>query len=909
MIQRIIVAKRGMVPLHFKIFNLETADIYLPLGDNPQVLALLHDPVTEVIVPEMPEGEFLEVMYHNGVIDPEQEVIRLALRHLGISIEAAKVGHRYYDSALKGITPNKLVHMWFRQEPMLTTLKPRGKRQGMQIFDLISMNDQQLRTLSETRDLQLNLDRMRQLAVFQKRLALPAVTDVFLEVFAARWSDHCNHDKWEALGLFNILKEATRRIGNLNLISAYVDNAGGWNFFGDLVITLKNETHNSPSENEPYGGQLTKLGGVIRDTLAFGLGALPIGSIEMTVLGEFIQARIKFKPGTVLPAQIKAMETIKAIADYGNPMGIPMMTARMLSHPNFGSKCFALGGSVGIAPKRFAHKENPRPGDLVLLLGGDTGNDGIHGATISSGEMSEQVDTGDASHVQIGHPFTEQKMMPCLQELRLRRLIRSINDFGAAGIPSAVMEMSAIGVLVNLGLVPLKCLDLENFQITISESQERMALAIDPRHLRQALKICSKYQLKATVIGVFTGNGRAQLVYDPEVTEFTANTPLSGEICFDVPYSFFKDCPPLRIEVIDPPAKIGQVEYPAIALDNVEEMALKVVGHFNACNQTWATQQYDAEVQGRTYQGPLVGRNYNIPSALSVLRPVYGKNWGLTLSLSFLPWQFEVDPVQAAINAMMDAVIAHVGCGVKLRDICLADNFYTPNLDPYAYWYLREQVRAIAEFSVALGTPFITGKDSSSGSSTKGGVLVNVLPSVAVTAMGKIRDARRLILQTWKQPGNLLFAIGQPTQRLDGSILSSALDITGSHLDGVSITDARLQANRIERIIASGIVRSSVPINQGGLMLRLFEGAEASGLGIETDLCAELFPESMGSILVEVSPLDAKRLHRLCADMPVIPVGTITSQASITVQGQELDWLALHYAWNTTFRTALGVSA
>lgn len=902
---RVIVAPKDTSAREFTIYNLELGDLTAPgLGEFVQKL---RNPETEVVLEQMPKGKFIEVMYHNGVVDPAQEPIQIAAREFGVEIEAAKISHRYYGKAIKNVFINKLVHMWFHDEPELETLKPRGSQKGMQVFNLLSRDDGQLTKLSEDLNLQLSLEQIKKLAEIQKRLELPVVTDVFLQTFAARWSDHCFHTKWKALGLFKVLQRATEKIRNSNLVSAFVDNAGGWKFFGRLVAVLKLETHNSPSQKEPYGGQLTKIGGVLRDILGFALGALAIGNLEMTVVGEFIHRRFPFLKKAVLPAKTIARETIRAIADYGNPMGVPMLLARMQSHPNFGAKTFALGGSVGITKRKYATKGCPRPGDLVVIAGGRTGNDGIQGATTSSGELTEHTDTGDASHVQIGHPYTEQKMMRAVEELQRKDCCSVINDFGAAGIPSAVFEPGEDcgpngGVTVNLALVKTKCEGLAFWQIALSESQERMMFGIKPEKRKIARWIFAKYQLEYTVVGIFTGNGRAVMFHDPEVNEFTADMEPSQGVCFDVPYSYFKECPLPKLEVVEPLVRTEEAVFPAINYVNVDYMADKVVGHFDVCDQSAATTQYDNTVQGRTYQGPLYGRNYNIASSLAVLKPVYGKPWALTLSQSFSPWQFEVDPVQAAINAMMDVVVTQVAAGVRRHDICLADNFYTPNLDPCAYWHLSRQVEAIAGLSIELGTPFITGKDSSSGSSTTGG-LVNVLPSVCITAMGKQVNAHRLNLHRWSSPGNWVFLISpRIVENLGGSVLSSALGITGTMLEGPSISRARTYVDKLQRLAQSNLVKSAVPVSRGGIILRLFEGIEASGFGFETNLCPELFPEHMGSVLVEVAASDVSKLQSYANGTEILAVGKIIPEDLLVVQGLSLQLQRMREGWRTKFQ-------
>ncbi len=909
MITRVIVGSKEGGEKIFKIFNLETAE-----GFNPEILyGLFHDPLIERIVPAMPAGEFLEVMYHNGVVDPEQNSILVACRKKGIEVEAAKVGYRYYGDGIEQVFVNKLVHMSFTEEPVLTTLKPRGVRQGMRVFDLTSVADQELEKLSKDRQLYLSLRQMQKLQEIQRRRGLKTVTDVFLETFAAFWSEHCFHTIWKSLGLLKRLMSVTEEIGrvNPNLLSAFEDNAGVWDFYGGLAILFKLETHNSPTQKEPFGGQLTKVGGVLRDIFENGLGAKPIGLSELTVVGEFESRKYPELEGNTLPAATIARETVRAIGGYGNPMGVPMLLARMLSHADFGGKVFALGGAFGITTREAAKKGRPQVGDLVVLVGGRTGNDGLHGATVSSGGITEETDTGDSCHVQIGNPYTEQLMMRAGLEIRDHDCATARNDFGAAGIVSAVGEMGKGagekgGVLVNLALVPLKCAGLDNWQIALSESQERFAHSIKPEKLGEAMEIYARYGLEATVIGVFTGNGRFQMVYDPELKSFDPKTGLSGEVALDTPYGDFDNCPLPDIKVVEPPKEKGIVEFPLVHEGNFGEMAARLVGSFDVCDQSWATRQYDSTVQGITVQGPLYGRNYDIPSHLGVLKPIFGQNYGLTVSMSFSPPQFEVDPVQAAMNMAMDAVVTQMIAGVREEDICLADNFYTPDKDPYAYYFLSKQVGALAEFSSSIKIPFITGKDSSAGSGTFGGRTVNVLPSVCITAMGKVPDVRKLIPHQWTASGNILLSLGPKARTLAGSVLASSLGLIGHELEGIGPADASCHLSLLSQLAASGKILSAVPVNRGGLFLRLFEGVEASGLGVQTDLLGELFPESFGTVLVEVSAKDAAYIERHFQALEPTFVGLIRPDQGLIVRGQRSDE-EMAKVWSSTFKEVLGV--
>lgn len=905
MIHRIAVERRGEEGRIVRIYNLETAGEI----DVSKLDRLFCNPLKERLVEVMPAGKFTEVMYHNGVVDPEQEQIIKGCRAYGIQIEAAKVGHRYYGVARKQVIFNKLVHVMFTEEPKIETLKPRGVRRGMEVFDLTAMFDDELVQLSKERQLGLNLEQMCKLVEFQKALDLPVVTDVMLEVFGAKWSDHCVHTTWRSLELFPLLKGATESIQHPLLVSAFVDNAGGWRLWDGYVAAFKLETHNSPTAKEPYGGQLTKFGGVIRDILGMGKGAHPCGNLEMTALGEFERIRYPQLEEYTLPGRVIARETIRAVKDYGNPMGIPMLSARMISHPCFTGKPFALGGTLGIVKEEHALKGTPNVGDLMVLVGGRTGNDGLHGATISSGELHEQVDTGDASHVQIGNPYTEQKMVPASRELKEQRTIRAVTDCGAAGILMAGSELGEAtggkgGAIMNLAAVPLKCAGLENWQILLSESQERMIYAVVPDQLQTFEAICLKYELECTVIGIYNDSGEFTVVYDPETSLYDTHMPLSGEVCLRVPYEYFEQCPLPQFPVNIPEVAEHKLDIP-VTLDNVAAMALKVVSHFDVCDQSAATTQYDSTVQGKTVRGPLYGVNYNIPTHLSAVYADYGTPFGLTVSWSYSPPQFESDPAKAAINAMLDAIVTQILGGVSLDEICLADNFYTPNKDPYGYYWLKQQVQAIAQYSQELGTPFITGKDSSSGSATYGSTTVNVLPSVAITALGRHPNLSKLTPHQWQGVGNKLVLIAWrgAVPSLDGSILSSSLGISGNSLSTIDPFSAKLRFRSLEEMIKTGIVRSAVPVNRGGLIMRLFEGVEASGFGVETGLCRELFPEFMGCGLVEIEPHDMGQLYEFFdPKFHVVEVGTITQNKGITVQEQPLPLALLRQAWQATFR-------
>ncbi|MEK7994311.1 MAG: AIR synthase-related protein, partial [Planctomycetota bacterium] len=566
--------------------------------------------------------------------------------------------------------------------------------------------------------------------------------------------------------------------------------------------------------------------------------------------------------------------------------------------------------------KAAGKKGRPQPGDFVVLVGGRTGNDGLHGATVSSSGITQDTDQGDSTHVQIGLPYTEQLMMRAGLELRDQDCCSARNDFGAAGIVSCFGEMGSTtegggGIFINLALVPLKCAGMANWQIALSESQERFGHAIKEEKLEEALAIYERYGLEATVIGQFTDTGRFQMAYDPQDKSLASLLDLKREVCLDVPYAYFDECPLPEVQVSEPTRSTMQVRYPRITRHNMMELGLRVVSHFDVADQSTATSQYDSTVQGITVQGPLYGVNQNISSSLGVLSPIFGSLSVATLSRSFSPWQFEIDPVAAAVNALMDALATQVIAGVHIEDIALADNFYTDGADPESLWYLREQVKALVEYALRIKVPFIVGKDSSAGRGTFGGTTVKVPPSVCITALGKKKDGDKLILHQWQEPGNKLVLLGPQTERLDGSILSTSLGITGNKLDQFPLEKSLGYLSRISRLARGETpmtIHSAVPINRGGLLLRLFEGMEASGFGFHADDVDPdmLFPENMGCVLVEMSPEDVPRLSSFFDQrLEYRSVGTIVPDREFSVRGYHLDLNRLRTAWQQSFKEAV----
>jgi len=901
-----------------RVFWLEgTVDVQalLPLVANP-----LYQSAAEHSILDAARGPIIEIAYRPAVTDPETPSILTGARALGQpGLEFARLSRRYQFIGLGASQANEAASR-FLYNPVVqrvrelgevwSTLRPSGQPDPVRTVTLAGLDDQALTELSRERSWYAPLDQMKVIQEHEMARGRPH-TDAEIEILAQSWSDHCYHTTWKSLGLLKQLSQATAKINHPLVVSAFKDNAGGMEFYDGWVVTIKGETHNFPTAIAPFGGISTKHGGVIRDTLGFGKGAYPIGG--STIMGtqdpRLADADV---PAGALHPRLIVSESIRGTAYYVNPMGIPMLHPIYRVHPGY-AKCFALGHSIGLIPREHALKETPLPGDLALLIGGETGRDGIHGATASSASMTGETLAKESAAVQIGHPIAERKFATAIPVLRDAGLIRSITDLGAGGISSAAGEMgSETGVELELDTVPLKDHSLTAWEILLSESQERMLLAIAPGKLAEAEAVLDRFEVPHTVIGRFTDHGRFEARWH-------------GLTVTDLEMGFlWGACPIEATTVAEPARRLEPLNLPA--LDTPEDWSRAIHGvlaHYHCCDQSPAGVRFDSTVQGRTVIGPYGGRNHRMPTNIAVSTPLRGKPYGLVTTVAFNPFYGDIDPAAMARLMVIEAITKGVVAGVDYREMVLCDNFYTPRLRPEVAWDLKAMVAAIAELSVQIGVPFISGKDSSSGTFESAGRRIDVPPTLAVAAMGRLPDVKRVVTKEFKRPGNRLVILGRSDGgALGGSVYADLQGRRGGRLfdggDGVAqreLWDALLAWPRSGRYV------SGSAIAEGGVLLRLFEGSLGSGLGAKVDLSASrrrqkgiadggaelLFGEFIGSALIEVeadAPLAAFGL-------PYREIGEVTAQPELEIRTRAWERIRetmtnLEASWSRAFREVIG---
>ncbi|MBN1893062.1 hypothetical protein JW906_01140 [bacterium] len=890
-----------------KVFRLQG----LSAQDALRLKPLFCNAVSETLLTETgledSGGPVVEIGYQRAVTDPELPSILHGAQALGISgLEWARIFHRYQFTGLDEAAAqqaagrylfNPQVQVMIGKDEVWDSLKPRGESGGVVPIPLKGLSRKELGQISDSMRLFMNSEQMSALQRIETKTGRP-LTDAEVEMFAQTWSDHCYHTTWKSLRLLEALQAATHEIGHELVLSAFEDNAGVMAFYEGWALTVKGETHNSPTAVSPYGGIMTKHGGVIRDTLGCGQGANPIGGSTVMGIGDPRMVWKDVPRGALHPKTI-LFESIRGTADYVNPMGIPMMFPVYRFHPGYTGKCFALGHSIGLIPAARAQKGKPRPGDHVILLGGPTGRDGLHGATVSSDSMTHDTAEKDAAHVQIGHPIEERKFMEAIPALRDADCIRAITDLGAGGLSSAAGEMgSETGIWINLSLVPLKTSGLLPWEIWISESQERMLLCCAPEKTDQALSLLKKYQVAAEIIGCFTESGRCRVVVDPS-GGFSPPGSRDAEKVVDLPFEDLrKGCPlpslhPARKQraavAFSPPVPRSGPEW----LDAFK----KILGHPNLCSQAQAGTQFDSTVQGCTVTGPY-DRTYGMPNDIWASAPLRGKPYGAVSAIAFNPFYGELDPAGLAKLMILEAAGKLVAAGTALEDMVFCDNFYTPAVTPAIAWDLQRMVEICCELSRTLGIPFISGKDSSSGSFIgENGFRLDVPPTLAVLSLGRIPDVWKLIPKPWTGPGNDIFLIGPFSGSLGGSVYLDTFGRRGDKLPDPDAGQVLAAWKKLRALQAHGIIRSAAAIGGGGIFLKAFEMSLGSGLGCRLNaqslmglgsrlsLDAALFAESIGCIMVETLPGQ----ERIMEDSGAVRIGrTLQSRDLIIALDEEM---------------------
>src|SRR5512137_383227 len=639
--------------------------------------------------------------------------------------------------------------------------------------------------------LALDLPQLRTIReYFSKKGRNP--TDVELESLAQTWSEHCKHtifaspmDDDVPKGLYKTyIQGATNKIraekGEKDIcVSVFTDNSGAIIFDEKYIVTHKVETHNSPSALDPFGGALTGIVGVNRDTIGFGLGAKPCINYYGYCVGDPDSAPVlyrgKNKINPILSPRQILDGVVRGVGVGGNCSGIPTPQGWCYFNDRYTGKPLVFAGTVGVMPLKHKGKnlfeKRAEPGDLIVMAGGRVGKDGIHGATFSS----EALDPASpVTAVQIGDPITQKKLSDVIvKEARDLGLYRSITDNGAGGISCSVAEMAkeCNGCHVFLDRVPLKYHGMAPWEIWISESQERMTLSIPKEKIDEFMNLAQRREVEATVIGEFTDSGRCVVEY-------------YGDIVMDIDLDFLHDGLPKKYLKTTHTHKLFP-EPDSTCATRLDQTILSMLQRQNICSKQVVSTQDDHTVQGGHVLGPVQGKG-RVQAPATLTRVVLDSEKGVGLSQGIFPHYSEIDPYLMAAAAIDTAIRGLVAMGVSLEKIALLDNFcWCSSDEPERLWQLKEAARGCYDFATAFGTPFISGKDSmfndfSGFDSNNTPVRISVPPTLLVSSIGIHDDVAKAMSIDTKFEGDSVYVIGETLSELGGSEYFAFLGSTGN---------------------------------------------------------------------------------------------------------------------------------
>ena len=899
---------------------INTTNIYLVDGnlDDEAVSIitneLLCNPITEVsnIGSSQPRADsMIEVHPQPGVMDPEAQAIELAVERLLGTPVRVQTAKRFDLHGIDANEAEKLARRCFANSvvqeihtsPYHPSDFPQGHARDMEVPEIaISLlSNDELETMSRESHLFLDLEEMQGIQKHYKTLGREP-REIEIETFAQTWSEHCvhktlkatirytgpdatnrpNHEEHDdgSVTIHNLLKStvaaATYELmdGEVDwCLSVFVDNAGIVKFDDKHAVCFKVETHNHPSALEPYGGAATGIGGCIRDIMGTGLAARPIAATDTFCVANFDNDT----PTGCLPSRRILGEVVRGVRDYGNRMGIPTLNGGVWFDNNYAGNPLVYCGCVGVMPIDCIEGD-AQHGDRIIVIGGKTGRDGIHGATFSSAELTD-THADEFSHaVQIGNPITEKKALDAILEARDYTsgcLFSAITDCGAGGFSSAVGEMGEkIGATVHLEKAPLKYAGLTPSEIWISEAQERMVLSVPPENVHLIQEICDRHDAELCDLGEF-GTPSCELIlkYADVVV---------GQIDMHFLHEGYHGATRTAYWKPETVKKAGANEI------NIQTMLPKLLAHPNIASKQSIVQQYDHEVQGRSVIRPFVGPTGSAPSDAAVITPVRGSSKGLAIA-NGLATGLAADPYLIATAAIDECVRNIVCVGGDPSTIAILDNYCWPGVkDEESLGRLVRCSHGCYDAAKAFGTPFISGKDSLNNQfTTESGETIYIPPTMLISGFGMVEDIETCITMDAKSAGNVLVLIGKTNPQMGGShlLMIDPEANCDNELPAALLMDGPRNAKFVHLAIQSGLVVSAHDCSEGGILVAAVEMAFGGNLGIDLQLEDETlcFSETSSRYVLEVHPDNLEKLHQHFDGVPFEVIGSFNEGKTVTM--------------------------
>ncbi|MEW6556440.1 MAG: phosphoribosylformylglycinamidine synthase subunit PurL [Elusimicrobiota bacterium] len=777
---------------------------------------------------------------------------------------------------------------------------------------ILTATKPELQKISKKYLLALNLEEMVTIQKYFQTLKRNP-TDVELETLAQTWSEHCKHktltaeikyrwkdgkmERWKEKTYNNLLKETifktTEELNKKWCLSVFKDNAGVIEFDKRNAVAFKVETHNHPSAIEPYGGAGTGIGGVIRDILGVGCGAKPIMNTDIFCFGSYNYPYKKLPENILHPKRI-FNGVVAGVRDYGNRMGIPTANGSIIFDDGYIYNPLVYCGTIGIMPKNKISKKVV-PNNLILAVGGRTGRDGIHGATFSSLSLEKNI---PASVVQIGNPIVEKELVDTILQARDKNLYNAITDCGAGGFSSAIGELAILsgGAKVFLEKAPLKYQGIEPWEIWVSESQERIILAVPRKNIEKIMELFFGEDVEATVLGEFTDTGKLEVFY-------------KNELVCSIDMDFLHNgVPTKKMVAVEPKTekKCFRVSANTKTLNPVSTLK-KLLTSLNVCSKESVIRQYDYEVQAQTVIKPVVGIKNDGPSDATVLKPFFDSYRGIVVS-NGINLYGKIDSYSMAASAIDEALRNIIAVGGDLERTALLDNFCWGELEkPEQLGGLVRACEACYNIAKGFGIPFISGKDSLNNkyivvnqkSKIKNQKSVSIPPTLLISAISVVKDVRNCITMDLKKAGNPIYIVGITKNEFPPTVEPKT---------------AKKQMCALQKAIENNCVASCHDCSDGGIGVCISEMCFSGELGAEINLSKVpyqpnhliLFSETNSRFIVEVKKEKEQEFSKILSGNTFAKIGTVTEAKRLIVTGStgkktiDADIFELKKCWQKT---------
>ena len=670
-------------------------------------------------------------------------------------------------------------------------------------------------------------------------------------LFGALWSEHCGYKHTKAL--LRTLPNTSDRL----LVAPGAENAGVVDIGDGYAVAFKIESHNHPSAVEPYEGAATGIGGIVRDILA--MGARPMALMNS----------LRFGPPTDDRQRYLLNGVVSGISGYGNCIGVPNVGGEIVFDDSYAGNPLVNAMCVGIIKDaKVMSASADAPGDLILLVGAKTGRDGIHGASgLASRTFEEESEL--RSTVQVGNPFLEKVLIEaCLEAIRLPGVV-GMQDCGAAGITSAAVEMaerSELGINIDVAKVHRREMEMSPYEVMLSESQERMILAVKPGHEPELFDLFEKWDLDAEIIGTFEPGNQVVI---SDATQRISSTPV--ETLTDAPEYQFNSPKPQWLNNLQ--------NHDLSALPDLDitpnEALLQLLASPNVASKHTVWRQYDHQVQNNTVIAP---------GGDAALLRIQGTNRALAVTTDCNGRLVYLNPRVGAAIAVAEAC-RNLSC-VGAEPVALTDglNFGNPET-PDIQYQLQEAIAGISDAAQAFNIPVVSGNASLYNESPD----TAVQPTPIIGALGVLENVERHVTSAFKDEGDAIILIGADSPWAETASLagSEALSVLHGVIAGNPSLDLELEAKvqtLIRSLIAQGIAKSAHDISHGGIAVAVAESAIQGNIGASIDCetpiadwLPNLFGELQSRVILTCSPKDVANIvgQANATNTPATPIGTI----------------------------------